>query len=823
MPSVLINNLFKINELIKLTYNDPKAGNRSGKLPRPELEEEEDGEPIAITKNILFERKIIRIKSKYQVVQQFAKKNYFLELREGTGWDIYWTDKQFLPPRQLKSMMPYQRINYFPGMSILTNKQNLTQRLNLYKTLFPGQYDFFPPTWIVEKHCENVPSETIDNVNARQESERMMNNNLNNVNLRQESEGMMTNKHNLELHKDNNENIIKTEYVDTPLCPKMEAANLTSDVGAKIEYKVKTESSESNKTDNGMEIHTEDKSDEPCHNRQKDINKRLDKLEENKINGHYNINKSDQHKISNPGRRLIPQPMCDITNKLDNRQDNVLRNFDQTNISNDNSKHAMFSEAEHKCDKTNGLNESDITTKFNEKHDKTSTIEENRRFAETNPETNVLIDKRLTKENDFKIKPKQLENEMKPKLKDIRTNSITMPSLRPTVRNNKDFRRNSVVNEKTGTPSILLKDNVRNMVQALNRLNKTNETVDKWRNMTKDNITKRNARQDSSDQNEDSMNEHDDGTKSDRDKIRKENKDLEDTKNNRKAVASENEKSNVESFPIYILKPCNGCQGKGIQLVMNMNDVIQHMAFDSMVCQQYITNPLLWNGYKFDIRLYVLVTSVKQLRVYIYNEGLVRLATEKYEPPNETNLNNMCMHLTNYAINKDSENFDENLSKRSLDAMNKFLTEEHGVDLKSLYGKINNIIVKTILAGYKPILKEYLETFKMYVYREACFQLLGFDIILDTNCNPYLLEINKNASLNRPTPIDRVIKTNLTRDLFSILNLNENRFRGDILRDNLNYNTYRKHYIEHEMNHRGDFSMIYPCNGQEEYSKLMID
>lgn len=46
----------------------------------------------------------------------------------------------------------------------------------------------------------------------------------------------------------------------------------------------------------------------------------------------------------------------------------------------------------------------------------------------------------------------------------------------------------------------------------------------------------------------------------------------------------------------------------------------------------YVNNPYLINGYKFDLRIYVGITSINPLWVYVYEEGLVRFATSKYVP-----------------------------------------------------------------------------------------------------------------------------------------------------------------------------------------------
>ncbi len=78
-----------------------------------------------------------------------------------------------------------------------------------------------------------------------------------------------------------------------------------------------------------------------------------------------------------------------------------------------------------------------------------------------------------------------------------------------------------------------------------------------------------------------------------------------------------------------------------------------------MLASRYIMNPHLINGFKYDLRVYVLVTSYCPLKVYIYNDGLVRFATEKYSTDPKL-IGSQFVHLTNFSINKKSSKFVRN-------------------------------------------------------------------------------------------------------------------------------------------------------------------
>lgn len=101
---------------------------------------------------------------------------------------------------------------------------------------------------------------------------------------------------------------------------------------------------------------------------------------------------------------------------------------------------------------------------------------------------------------------------------------------------------------------------------------------------------------------------------------------------------------------------------------------------------EYISNPHLINNYKYDLRIYIVVTSYDPLRIYMFKEGLTRFATCEYTTKVK-DASKRFMHLTNFSVNKHSKKFVKNSqpdqdgqgSKWSLTALRKYY-ESIGID-----------------------------------------------------------------------------------------------------------------------------------------------
>jgi len=225
----------------------------------------------------------------------------------------------------------------------------------------------------------------------------------------------------------------------------------------------------------------------------------------------------------------------------------------------------------------------------------------------------------------------------------------------------------------------------------------------------------------------------------------------------------------------FIVKPEASCQGRGIFLTRKIEDINRDERY---VAQRYLHRPFLIDGLKFDLRIYVLVAGCDPMRIYLHKEGLARFATQPYMPPLATNLADPCMHLTNYAVNKFNPNFVFNEDaevadvghKRSLTSTMKML-QDQGHDVDALWKQIGRIIVKTLLVAYPTLAHVYRSCQPDDDTNSMCFEILGFDIILDHKLKPYVLEVNHSPSFTTDSPMDVAIKTAVIGEALKLMNI----------------------------------------------------
>lgn len=185
---------------------------------------------------------------------------------------------------------------------------------------------------------------------------------------------------------------------------------------------------------------------------------------------------------------------------------------------------------------------------------------------------------------------------------------------------------------------------------------------------------------------------------------------------------------------------------------------------DKVIIQRYIHKPLLIDGLKFDFRVYVVPVSVDPLRAYVFFDGLARFCTSKYTPPTSRNLDSRFMHLTNYSLNKFSSNFEHSDdgttgTKRRLSVVMEAL-DEVGLNPTEVWQLVKvgpraghdcadgpqDMAIQTLSAMFPHMWGSYHNYVNHGEGHASCFQILGFDVLLDHRGRPWLLEVSVNAA-----------------------------------------------------------------------------
>ena len=128
--------------------------------------------------------------------------------------------------------------------------------------------------------------------------------------------------------------------------------------------------------------------------------------------------------------------------------------------------------------------------------------------------------------------------------------------------------------------------------------------------------------------------------------------------------------------------------------------------------------------------------------------------------------------MTNYAINKDNASFKADASadattghKRTLDSVLLRLARD-GVDVEALNAQMRDIVVKTLISVQPDLYHHYRTSQPSDIYNNMCFEILGFDVLIDENAKPWLLEINHAPSFATDSDLDQEVKSKVIKDTF---------------------------------------------------------
>ena len=171
-------------------------------------------------------------------------------------------------------------------------------------------------------------------------------------------------------------------------------------------------------------------------------------------------------------------------------------------------------------------------------------------------------------------------------------------------------------------------------------------------------------------------------------------------------------------------------------------------------------------GHKFDLRLYVLVTSFNPLEAWLYEEGFARVATR---PFSSDDVSDKFVHLTNASIQRHNATTHELYgplvgaaedeaagTKCTLQYLWKQLAKDR--DVVKIREDIDGLILKSLVCAEDRI-----------PHQACAFELFGYDVLLDEDARPWLLEVNASPSMARDTPLDKRVKESLIRDTIRLV------------------------------------------------------
>ena len=222
---------------------------------------------------------------------------------------------------------------------------------------------------------------------------------------------------------------------------------------------------------------------------------------------------------------------------------------------------------------------------------------------------------------------------------------------------------------------------------------------------------------------------------------------------------------------LWLHKPIGSSHGLGIDFIKNFDDIKTKASNKNFIITKYISNPLLINKKKFDIKTYLLVTGVNPLKLYFFTEGYVDFATNIFSI-NKTTLSNGYIHLANSAKNmrnqgrykRPSNINDEKGTEWRLGLFEKYCNKNN-INFTIIIEQIKDIMIKNFI----PIAEKIVKNNEFY--NDNDFQIIEFDFIIDEKLKIFLMEIDTDPEFVYEHMVKLYVINHLLIDAWNIVGI----------------------------------------------------
>ena len=220
---------------------------------------------------------------------------------------------------------------------------------------------------------------------------------------------------------------------------------------------------------------------------------------------------------------------------------------------------------------------------------------------------------------------------------------------------------------------------------------------------------------------------------------------------------------------LWLLKPKNSARGRDIRL---LDDVAETPTDSRWMVQGYLHRPHLMDQRKYVLRLYVLITSIEPLRVYLYDQGFAKLASCEYTLDDRSN---PYIHQTNPDVNARNADAESPVVFIDLERYGEWLRQQ-GHDDQALFARIRDLVALTMISAREPM---RAATERFGADARGCYELIGLDVLVDDDLNPWLIECNLSPSMGvcaSPEDggtIEEAVKRQMVADVVSLVGLDQ--------------------------------------------------